>query len=90
VKPAALVYLRDNPAAQRLVVAWGLVAPRTGPARSLVARWAALADVPPHVAARLAPVLRAHQLVHDDGTVDPLAEQFIASQVMSSMKGVRR
>ena len=90
MKPAALVYLRDNVAAQRLAVAWPLVTDR-GRSEKLVLRdWARVADVPPHQAEALAPVLRSHGICRDDGTLDPLAEQFVAAQVQSSIRGSRR
>ena len=90
MKPAALVYLRDNVAAQRLAVAWPLVPNRARGEKALVREWARLADVPPHQAEALAAVLRAHGICRDDGTVDPLAEQYVSNQVASSLKGVRK
>ena len=90
MKPAALVYLRDNVAAQRLAVAWPLVPDRTRPEKALVRAWAELADVPPHLAEALAPVLRSHGICRDDGTIDPLAEQYIGAQVQATIRGPRR
>jgi len=86
VKPAALVYLRDNVAAQRLAIAWPLVTDRARTENVVVREWARIADVPPHVAEGLAAVLRAHGICRDDGTIDPLAEQYIGAQVQSTIR----
>jgi len=90
VKPAALVYLRDNVAAQRLAVAWPLVTDRTRAEKTVVRDWARIADVPPHVAEGLAAVLRAHGICRDDGTIDPLAEQYVGAQVQATIRTPRR
>ena len=90
MKPAALVYLRDNVAAQRLAVAWPLVPERARAEKAVVRDWARIADVPPHQAESLAPVLRSHGICRDDGTIDPLAEQYIGAQVQSTIRGPRR
>ncbi len=90
MKPAALVYLRDNVAAQRLAVAWPLVEDRGRSEKLVVRDWARIADVPPHQAEALAPVLRSHGICRDDGTIDPLAEQYIGAQVQSTIRGPRR
>lgn len=90
MKPSALVFLRDDLAAQRMVVAWPLVTRRDAAEGDLLDEWAALAGVPRHVAPKVARVLRAHELVRDDGTIDTLAEQFIASQATSAIRGLRR
>jgi len=90
VKPAALVYLRDNVAAQRLAVAWPLVEGRTRAEKIVLREWARIADVPPHVAESLAAVLRAHGICRDDGTIDPLAEQYIGTQVQATIRTSRR
>ena len=90
MKPAALVFLRDNVAAQRLAVAWPLIPDRTRGEKALVREWARLADVPPHQAEALAPVLRGHAICLDDGTLDKLAEQYIQSQVQSTIRGSRK
>ncbi len=90
MKPAALVYLRDNVAAQRLAVAWPLAFEHGRGEKALLRNWARIADVPPHQAQALAAVLRAHGICRDDGSVDPLAEQYVANQVASSLKGARK
>ena len=90
MKPAALVYLRDNVVAQRLAVAWPLVPDRTRGAKAVLRDWARIADVPPHMAEALAPVLRSHGICRDDGTLEPLAEQYIGAQVQSTIRGPRR
>lgn len=90
MKPAALVYLRDNVAAQRMAVAWPLAFEQGRGEKARVRAWARLADVPPHLAEALAAVLRAHGICRDDGTVDPLAEQYVANQVASSLKGAKK
>lgn len=90
MKPAALVYLRDNVAAQRLAVAWPLVEGRTRTEKIVLREWARVADVPPHQAEALAAVLRAHGICRDDGTVDPLAEQYIGAQVQATIRTARR
>jgi hypothetical protein len=89
VRPAALVYLRDDLAAQRMVVAWPLLT-RDGKQAPSLNEWSKLASVPRHVVARIAPVLQAHEIVRADGTVDPLAEQFVTAQVQSTLRGARR
>lgn len=90
MKPAALVYLRDNVAAQRLAVAWPLAFEHGRTVKARVREWARLADVPQHQAEALAAVLRAHGICRDDGTVDPLAEQYVGAQVQSTIRGTRR
>ncbi len=90
MKPAALVYLRDNVAAQRLAVAWPLVEDRARAEKSVLRDWARLADVPLHQAEALAPVLRSHGICRDDGSLDPLAEQYIGAQVQATIRGPRR
>lgn len=87
MRPAALVYLRDNDAAQKLVVAWPLV--WTGDTCANLARWSKLADVPLWRVEALLPVLAEHGICRDDGTIDPLAERFIASQVAAAIKAAR-
>jgi len=90
VNPAALVYLRGNPAAQRMAVAWPLLEDHARTGKSLIRDWARLADVPPHQAEALAAVLRAHAICHDDGTLDKLAEQYVQSQVQTTLRGLRK
>lgn len=90
MKPAALVYLRDNVAAQRLAVAWPLVPDRTRGEKAVLRDWARVADVPPHQTEALAPVLRSHGICRDDGTIDPLAEQYIGARVQATIRGPRR
>lgn len=90
MKPAALVFLRDDLAAQRLVVAWPLVTKRDAEQAALLDEWAGLANVPRHMAVKLARVLVAHGLCKADGTVDALAEQFVASQATSRIRGLRK
>jgi hypothetical protein len=83
---AVFVYLRDNPAAQRMAMAWPLVPDHTATGKRLVRMWAELADVPPSRAVALARVLRAHGICKDDGTTEKAAIEFIASQVRSTIK----
>jgi hypothetical protein len=90
VNPAALVFLRDNVAAQRLAVAWPLAFGQGRTGKSLIRDWARLADVPPHQAEALAAVLRAHDICRDDGTLDKLAEQYVQSQVQTTLRGLRK
>ena len=90
MKPAALVYLRDNVAAQRLAVAWPLVPDRSRSEKLVVRDWARLADVPPHQAEAIAPVLRSHGICRDDGTLVPLAEQYLGAQVQATIRTARR
>lgn len=90
MKPSGLVFLRDSPHAQRLAVAWPLVEDRTLPEKDLVREWARLADVPPHVAERLAVVLWRHEVCRADGTVDPLADAFVASLVQKTLPRSRK
>lgn len=90
MKPAALVYLRDNVAAQRMAVAWPVAFERARTEKARLREWARVADVPRHQAEALAAVLRAHGICRDDGTVDPLAEQYVSNQVASSLKGARK
>ncbi len=85
MKAAALVYLRDNAAAQRLVVAWPLVSGRDAEESQVAAEWASLADVPRHRVPGIAKVLRAHGICLPDGTVDPLAEKFVENQVARAL-----
>jgi len=87
MKPTALVYLRDNEAAQRLVVAWPLVPAeqRASATQAGLVAWSNLSDVPLETARRLALVLLAHGIVLEDGTVARDAENFIAAQVAASM-----
>lgn len=87
MKPTALVYLRDDPAAQRMVVAWPLVPIAHGPrdtAKGLAA-WAAAANVSLHIVGRLSIVLRLHEIVLPDGTVAPDATNYIAALVSTSI-----
>ena len=90
MKPAALVYLRDNVAAQRLAVAWPLIPDRSRSEKLILRDWARIADVQPHLAESLAPVLRSHGICRDDGTIDPLAEQYIGAQVQATIRSPRR
>lgn len=90
MKPAGLVFLRGNDAAQRLAIAWPLVENRAVAEPDLVREWARLADVPPHVAERLAIVLWRHEICRADGTVDPLAEAFVASLVQKTLPRTRK
>lgn len=83
---AVFVYLRDNPAAQRMAMAWPLVSDHKATGKRLVSMWAELADVPPQRAAPLARVLRAHGICRDDGTTERAAIEFIASQVRSTIR----
>jgi hypothetical protein len=83
---AEFVYLRDNPAAQRMAMAWPLVPDHTATGKRLARMWAELADVPPHRAGPLARVLRAHGICRDDGTTERAAIEFIASQVRSTIR----
>ena len=69
MKAAALVYLRDKVAAQRLAVAWPLVPDRTRGEKAVLRDWARVADVPQHQAEALSPVLRSHGICRDDGWV---------------------
>lgn len=90
MKPAALVFLRDSVAAQRLAVAWPGLESRALPEKALGREWARLADVPPHQAEALAPVLRRHGICLPDGTTDPLADQYIQAQVQTTIRGLRK
>ena len=90
MRPAALVFLRDNPAAQRLAAAWPHVTRRDAAPLALAAEIAALANVARSVAAKTLPVLRAAAICRDDGTLDPLAEQYIAAQVNTTIRSARR
>lgn len=90
MKPAALVYLRDNVAAQRMAVAWPVAFERARSTKARLREWARVADVPRHQAEALAAVLRAHDICRDDGTVDPLAEQYVSAQVQSTIRGMKR
>ena len=88
MRPAALVYLRDNDAAQRLVVAWPLVCKRD--IRVDQAHWSKMADVPLWRVEALHQLLVEHGICNFDGTIDPLAERFIASQVAAAIKAAQR
>ena len=83
MRPTALIFLRDNPAAQRMAVAWPAAFP--GDVEGRLARWAAAADVHPALAEKLAHVLAIHGIVRPDGTVEPDAENYVAAVVSASI-----
>ena len=82
MKPAALVFLAGNSVAQKLAITWPIV---PADERCGFGAWARLADVLEHRAQAIGQVLRAHEICLPDGTLDPLAEQYIASQVAGTM-----
>lgn len=88
----AVTLLATDEPARRLVLAWALVPPGLRGARLLVA-WSRLAAVPRLQTERLAHGLFAHQIVHEDRTVDPEAlrvVQHVAAETLRSTQRGRR
>lgn len=83
MKIAALIYLAGDDSAQRLVMAWPLLQPaeRGRPLTERTLRtWAHLASVSELAAEQLGPPLVLHDIVLADGSIDPLAEDYIAQR----------
>ena len=80
MSPAALVFLAGDGAAQRLAVAWPLIA-RTPdmPEYALVSAWSKASGVSAEKTRRLGPVLRLHGICLDCGTTTRLQSTSLPS-----------
>ena len=84
-----MVFLRGNDEAQRVALSWPLLTLAERDAMDC-ASWAQLAGTSLAVVRRLAPMLMAHDICHDDGTVDPMAENWIGAEIQRAMKWGKR
>ena len=88
----AVTVLAEDLAARKLRLAWPLV-PRGLPHIAATAQWSRVSGVALVQTRRLAEVLFAHRLVHEDGTVDPEALRVVhhlAAETLRGTKGSRR
>lgn len=76
--PTALIFLADR-AALYLAAAWPSLPLRTDH------EWARAAGVTFQNVRRHGPVLRQHHICRSDGTLDPLAEQYVTAAVAAQL-----
>lgn len=84
MNPAALVYLQNDEHAQRLAVAWPLVE-RGKDKRKLEISWSEVSGVNEYQVRRIGPVLRAHGICREDGTVDETAMRYVAQMALAKL-----
>lgn len=84
--PSALVFLQGDVKAQRLAVAWPLAYRPNSKENAIYDRWCVASGLPLSIVVRIGPSLRANGICRDDGTVDPLAQQYISAQVQKTLR----